>query len=415
MRWLSLNQNLDFDPEKSLRIASTVRLLFIGWIGLAFPLLVFPSPKIGALVAAVGLALAIVLFITDRGNHAKKTVSIGPLVLAFALCALAVLSLISAIWSPEPGFTAARAIQFVGGLAVAVALLAIWPNTVAERISSLFAIAVPVAFLTMATDWYLGSPIVLALGLDNFVAEYNRPFLHLVLFAAVAIAAGPARWLVFLNIGVVVTISVLTESQATQVGIVFGVVAATVVYFSRPVGLALLSGLFAAVVIVLPWVIAPLSGFANDSLGFALSNTAAIRVEIWAHLAGQLRDVLPLGIGFETTRFGPEVGIVTLPDGTTREIAAPFHPHSFSLQVLYELGFAGMICVLAAGLAAIYAMRDWQPRILAPAVFIFVVLLVTASLATSAWQAWRIGLVAVLAAVLIDLARTTSSPNSQSE
>lgn len=316
---------------------------------------------------------------------------------------MAALALVSSIWSVQPFFSLERATQFVTAMALALGIYAVFPNNAGQTIGRFLSIGVPLATAVIVLDTVLGYQIIGTLGVDLGPHGYDRALLQLVLLGLVVIAAARFKQsaLAILSIGVAV---VMTESLATQVGVLVALFIVGLVIARPSTGtyVTAVGALFA--ILIFPFLLAPAGEFAREALEAQLPESADHRVYIWSYVTERLSETFPFGIGFEASRFGPVIGEVTLSQGSVADLTAPFHAHNMGLQTLYEMGVFGLLLLAGIAWALLVRSWDWPKRVLGPALAVATILIITASLATSAWQAWRIALIGVLLSIFFDLA-----------
>jgi O-antigen ligase len=132
--------------------------------------------------------------------------------------------------------------------------------------------------------------------------------------------------------------------------------------------------------------------------------SARERVLIWHHTAETAARRPLFGIGAQSTRFQETAVTASRPaDILDRQLG--WHAHNVYLQSWLELGAAGTLLLLAAGLAAVRAALALHPAALAFAAALVASVMTIAATGWGMWQPWLIGNVAAAAVLLAMLDR----------
>jgi O-antigen ligase len=132
--------------------------------------------------------------------------------------------------------------------------------------------------------------------------------------------------------------------------------------------------------------------------------SARERVLIWHHTAETAARRPLFGIGAQSTRLQETAVTASRPaDILDRQLG--WHAHNVYLQSWLELGAAGTLLLLAAGLAAVRAALALHPAALAFAAALVASVMTIAATGWGMWQPWLIGNVAAAAVLLAMLDR----------
>lgn len=403
------------------------RLLAL-WIGFAFPIATVPSPRIAQFFvgSSVVFVLAFVLLQLLVQRHAARTFIVDQVAAilrefqrdvwrpAHALLAFCVYALISASWSLDPAFSFSHAARFLLVALLAVAFIGL----VAPRLTGLdprfvfFGTALAAALCLI--DWYTGGHVLIWSGRPPHYTEYNRTAQHLaaLVFFAAWCQSTNRIWIGLLALLVAGFVFSTPNDTAKLALLVSAIV--LLAALATPPRVAITASILLFVVSV------PLGVFLQPDLleilqHFSLTSVAdhlnyQARLHIWDHIGRQFMENPLLGVGFDATRRGPEIGEMVLFDGSTLAYGTPFHPHSQVLQVAYETGPIGLALFLVFGVTLLKRLERLPADKVPLALALFWGTYAAANIANSAFATWRLAFWAILIGLVIACtARTRSS------
>ena len=131
------------------------------------------------------------------------------------------------------------------------------------------------------------------------------------------------------------------------------------------------------------------------------------RVVLWKYTADRIAERPILGVGLGSTHPMNEAvqNKAERASGTTYRLQTGTHPHNIYLEVWYEIGLVGVICVASFGLAIIYAISQLAPALRNYACAAFAVTMTT-SLSSFGWyETWYASTIALCCALFFLVTR----------
>lgn len=160
----------------------------------------------------------------------------------------------------------------------------------------------------------------------------------------------------------------------------------------------------ALVAVACSWVVfglvaVPAAHLAHDGLALHqtewLQNSAQRRIEIWDDIADRVGQSPLVGMGVRSAHgqtFGPDVADTK---ARVKDAEVGTHAHNVYLQNWYELGAAGVLLFIAAGLVVLNGVRRIAPDVQPYALATFTVFMVEIGSSWELWQRWFAALFAL--------------------
>lgn len=223
------------------------------------------------------------------------------------------------------------------------------------------------------------------------------------LAAALALRA-PARWVVAgLLVAAMAALSRQFSIDANLAAFAVGLLAFAGGYAAPKRGPALVGAIWAAWLLVSPWLLHALSGLLRQEAR-ELPASWGMRLRIWDYAAARIAEKPWFGWGLDASRSFRDPQHL---NGVTFA-SIPLHPHSFSLQVWLETGAVGALLYAGAFAATGLAGARWcagarLPAAAATASFASLGLLW--NLSYGAWQEWYMALPFIVAGAVLSARR----------
>lgn len=406
------------------------------------------APMTSPFVLALS-ALAVVGF--ARANGTPLSAFLRPAPVTVSLLGLAALALLSSLWSLEPARGAPLALSFALSAVLAgaaVRAVGCFSEPALHRLGQGVVIALAIGAVMLAIEVGLAQPLKRALynaipltrpeSLKGLVVDAGRvtdaglPMLNrsvaalmLLLFPALLVVrsllSGTARRIAEMALLVLATLAI---AQSAHESSKLALAAAIGGYglcrlLPRASWYALGVGYLAVMIAVVPLALAAYRGKLHERA--SIQDSGRARLILWGHTAELTLRRPMLGHGIETARVLDERTGATAPklDGQPFAVRTGRHAHNIYLQAWFEMGLAGALAMLLAGLLIIRAGARSPP---AAAAYVYATLaagFVIAGLAWGLWQPWLAALyglttVALLVGVALARGRGSSRPEPMS-
>lgn len=239
-------------------------------------------------------------------------------------------------------------------------------------------------------------PEVLDMRVNRSLGHAAVPLLMLSLPAALIAwrSGGPVMGAVFIGLAGVAAFSFSTD--VNTVAFLLGLVAAGLAALAPRTALALLFGISAGLMLVVPLLTPILIAHLPSGVVESLPLSWIWRLEIWSYAIELIRDKPLFGHGLDASR---PLNRELVLQGFTVE-ALPLHPHNASLQIWLETGAVGatLLAFTLAALGRRIASAPHLSRLQAVGVvWVFVVYASQVVFSYGVWQEWHQGTVALAA------------------
>ena len=373
----------------------------------------------GLLFAPVGViapkGLAPLLFVVAIWQllldlQARRLREIFDTRVAWLLTALALWSLITVSWAPDPELSVVSAAKIAGtffaGLIMLAAARRLEPPA-RDRLGAAFIGGFAVAALALALEVAAGYPATQAWyayqeRTDEFrAAALNRAVVLVFLaswLAAMEFRRRGRAWLGWISILAATFIVFGADGNSAKVAALIAVPLAAIAWWLGNRTHVVIAAVAVLGVTIAPML--PLNLLAPDRYVRVVPEayySALHRLHIWRFSAERILDKPAFGWGLDASRDLPG-GDRQLPDGG---VVMSMHPHNGTLQVWLELGVIGaglLAVVIAVSLLAQCQIRDRFDA--AAALGASTVVLVIANLSFGIWQTWWLCTFGLLAALL---------------
>jgi O-antigen ligase len=398
------------------RVGRIEPLVFAAATALVLPAIIFPRSAAAMIAIPVVGAFA---FLATRKSYAGLSLPFAPVLLW--LLAFAGWSMTTAIWSTAPGASLTKPLFLVGAVLGAAVL-----SLMAERLELSFSRAatngivvaalaggVLIAIESMThqgiSRFLMTEFSMLRQGLDKHVVVSDNVVLSItdanlkrrctvftmliVPAAAILSQISRPRWRLA-GLAMLATLAVIvvrySGHQSSQVAI-----AAAGVCFA----LATLSRVWALRAVAAAWIFAcllaaPLVTAAHKAglhTASWLPTTSQHRIVIWNTTAQEIWKAPILGIGADATAtqtLKKEASNETKTKSGAYDVTTARHAHNAYLQVWYELGLAGLLIFMGAGLTALSAIGRLQPGLQPYFIAQFAAFAALIAFSFSIWQLW---------------------------
>ncbi len=389
------------------------------WIGFAFPIATVPSPRIAQFFvgSSVVFVLAFVLFQLLLKRHALRAFvaeQVATVLRVFrnsawrpahVLLAFCVYALASASWSIDPAFSFSHAARFLLVAVLGIAFIGLVAPRLKQLDPRLILVGAALAAALCLIDWNTGWHILTWSGRPQSYGEYNRTAQHLaaLVFFAAWCGSSSRIWIGLLALLVAGFVFATANDTAKLAFIVSAIV--LVVALAVPTRAAVTASVWLFALSV-PLIVLLQPNFLEIAQHLSLTSLVdhlnyQARLHIWDHIGRQFMESPLLGVGFDATRRGPEIGEMALFDGSTLAYGTPFHPHGQVLQIAYETGVVGLALFIAFGLALHKGMGRLEADRIPLALALFWGTYAGANVANSAFATWRLAFWAILMGLVI--------------
>ena len=387
--------------------------------------LFFLSPSLTAIAPRLApflfllIGLTLIVLALRRGRSWRSFLT--PSVAFYALLAVALYALLSALWSDDPSASVEKASTLLAAIFLAFAALAALPaldGDEVRRIASAF-VAGSLAAAAFVLVEVLTSGALTRAALTAAPLLQPKSTKHIFVDKGVVTFLGPSEFnqnAAMLSFQVwpgLLALYKLTEGKRYRALLLAGFFLALAVPILLSEHDSSQLGLFIALPILLVawfWPLKTIKALAIAwCLGFAivipldmlayraelhqakwLSASARARVILWQYTAERVLENPFLGIGADSTAKvrDEQIGRPKKPKGFVFRRSTGQHAHSIFLQSWYELGLFGAILMAIAGAAVALSMRQ-LPRLAQPfAAAAFASFMTIAGLAWGMWQVW---------------------------
>lgn len=382
--------------------------LVLSLFGLLLPLLGLLAPKAVVPLILVTAGLAAVLL----GNRVLPwQIMDRPLTLAFGL--LTLWCLIASLWTFDPGEAAALALR-VGVLLLILVYLCALAASLDQRQRRLalfgFALGMGLTILLVIVEFSFDFPVFSALK-EEISRDYHGYAYHAYSqlnrgISALAILVWPLAALCWQRgwrvpalalVPALFALVMASQSSATLLGLVLGILAAAIAALGRRAGRLVLALAVAGALLAGPGFAKLMKEAELDQASY-LSETANYRVHIWNFVADRILERPLFGWGFDSSPSIPTEGVA--PFRADKNVI-PSHPHNGPLQILLELGYVGGALTVAV-LFLLGRKLDGLPtpgRVCGQAMLITV--LGIAASAYGIWQSHWLAIMGSAAAMLV--------------
>lgn len=231
-----------------------------------------------------------------------------------------------------------------------------------------------------------------------FTALMITPVLYLIGRCGLAV---PLRFgLAAVAIVPVFFMTLVSESQTSFIVFILAFISLLYPYAWKPARIAAMAGVV-CMLIATPFVMPRLytalqeSPLMQQEEGWFYEASAINRLEVWDFLSRRVMESPLIGHGMESTRFLKADHV--MPHMRTDHI---MHPHNISIQLWLETGVLGVVLFLVF---TVFLYRSVVARAEKEQKYMFVLVmpvLANLSMSYSMWQAWQLGMICTLAALI---------------
>lgn len=318
---------------------------------------------------------------------------------------ISALCLISTLWSISPrnaleDAIKASAILWLGGLLVCACKTV---NTESLKPHLwLFPAAVTIAALICSFDLATNMTLYYILH-DKEISPYihtsvmNRGVICITLFYFVSLlflndSSIQRKRLLLSGLTIsVITMLILTQSQAAQLAFLIGIVLMRILPCHKKITFYILGGIITLCIMLTPYIVIILSTLISDqaqSTQWLQEAYVGHRLEIWVFVIEYAMNNLLYGYGIEAAKYVPAFEH----DYIYHKTATILHPHNFSIQIWIEFGIIGAMTLSAVLLFCIYLISEIQNNYIRKIIMIVILdTLIIASMTYGLWQSWWLG------------------------
>lgn len=364
------------------------------WISVLFPRGLGGLLPVAALAAVAGF------------YYVRRRLPIGDRSLWLAGAVVILLCGASALWSPDAGYGLERTAKIASTGALALLLLGIAGGIEADdrrrRLWMLFGAAYALGLGLTAVNVLSGGALYLLLHdvtrADDAVTASNRAMVALILLLWPALLAMVECRALFpkgsvllpgaLVVAMVLTVTLLTDSQSALLGLLAGLLTLAGASFApMAMRLAVQYG-GAALILAMPWLVLGMRALDPSFSGDWQAASSSARIEIWSAVAGRVFERPIVGHGLEAARFVPDWGMANI----YYPAAMILHPHNGPLQVWFEMGAVGALVAVALWWLLIRRLGQLSGLAHHLALAMAGVALFVSTVSHGLWQSWWLGL-----------------------